>query len=122
VLLIIASTLTPSTLAPDSPVDRTQVVTVEDSNDALNYVAVGICRYNNFEVAGNPAVLEGCPAQYSGYRQPFSAGALLAPEATCWGENYAFVDTAGYYIDENSGTAACNRWTQPIKMMGAGAF
>ena len=36
------------------------VVTVEDSNKALNYVAAGIGRYNNKEVVGSPAILSGC--------------------------------------------------------------
>ena len=53
------------------------VVTVEDSNKGLNYVAAGIGRYNNKQVAGSPAILSGCTAQYR-YRNPFSAGALLA--------------------------------------------
>ena len=54
------------------------VVTVEDSNKALNYVAAGIGRYNNKEVVGSPAILSGCTAQYR-YRNPFSAGGLTAP-------------------------------------------
>ena len=36
------------------------VVTVDDSNKGLNYVAAGIGRYNNKEVAGSPAILSGC--------------------------------------------------------------
>ena len=40
------------------------VVTVDDSNNGLNYVAAGIGRYNNKEVAGSPAILSGCTAQY----------------------------------------------------------
>ncbi len=96
------------------------VVTVDDSNKGLNYVAAGIGRYNNKQVAGSPAILSGCTAQYR-YRNPFSAGALLAPEAQCWGELYSRVDTAGYYVDEKTDTAICNRYTLPIKTMGAGA-
>ena len=56
------------------------VVTVEDSNKALNYVAAGIGRYNNKEVVGSPAILSGCTAQYR-YRNPFSAGAVLGSGA-----------------------------------------
>ena len=96
------------------------VVTVEDSNKGLNYVAAGVGRYNNKEVVGSPAILSGCTAQYR-YRNPFSAGALTAPEAQCWGELYSRVDTAGYFVDEKTNSAICNRWTQPIKTMGAGA-
>ena len=96
------------------------VVTVEDSYKGLNYVAAGIGRYNNKEVAGSPAILSGCTAQYR-YRNPFSAGALLAPEAQCWGDLYSRVDTAGYYVDEKTDAAICNRYTLPIKTMGAGA-
>ena len=73
------------------------VVTVDDSNKGLNYVAAGVGRYNNKEVVGSPAILSGCTAQYR-YRNPFSAGALLAPEAQCWGELYSRVDTAGNYL------------------------
>ena len=40
------------------------VVTVEDSNKGLNYVAAGVGRYNNKEVVGSPAILSGCTAQY----------------------------------------------------------
>ena len=54
------------------------VVTVEDSNKGLNYVAAGVGRYNNKEVVGSPAILSGCTAQYR-YRNPFSAGGLTAP-------------------------------------------
>ena len=67
------------------------VVTVEDSNKGLNYVAAGVGRYNNKEVVGSPAILSGCTAQYR-YRNPFSAGALTAPEAQCWGELYSRVN------------------------------
>ncbi len=95
-------------------------MTVDDSSKGLNYVAAGIGRYNNKEVAGSPAILSGCTAQYR-YRNPFSAGALLAPEAQCWGELYSRVDTAGYYVDEKTDAAICNRYTLPIKTMGAGA-
>ena len=77
------------------------VVTVEDSNKGLNYVAAGVGRYNNKEVVGSPAILSGCTAQYR-YRNPFSAGALAAPEAQCWGEFYSRVDTAGYFVDEKT--------------------
>ena len=89
------------------------VVTVEDSNKGLNYVAAGIGRYNNKEVVGSPAILSGCTAQYR-YRNLFQAGAPLAPEAQCWGDLYSRVDTAGYYVDEKTDAAICNRWTQPI--------
>ena len=84
------------------------VVTVEDSNDALNYVAAGIGRYNNKEVAGSPAILSGCTAQYR-YRNPFSAGALLAPEAQCWGELYSIVARRSRALAESAQSRQQNR-------------
>ena len=81
------------------------VVTVEDSNKALNYVAAGIGRYNNKEVVGSPAILSGCTAQYR-YRNLFQAGALTAPEAQCWGDLYSRVDTAGNYLCGNQNFTA----------------
>lgn len=105
------------------------VVTVEDSNDALNYVAMGIGRYNNLEVAGYPAILEFCATSIqqpppTRARMRFDAGGPGASEARCWGEFYDSVDTAGYYYGGNERDTKrpnCQDWTQPIKLEGAGA-
>ena len=54
------------------------VVTVEDSNKGLNYVAAGVGRYNNKQVDARPTILSGCTAQYRYRNQEWRRAACAA--------------------------------------------
>ena len=54
------------------------VVTVEDSNKGLNYVAAGVGRYNNKEVVGSPAILS-----YGGVRTLTTKGGSIGRRPYC---------------------------------------